>query len=124
MLADKAYDADRKGAHDTVITTIYRVQADGLEIEAAAKRRLADEYDAAQAAGEIEKPGGNRSIIPNQNNAPAKVSETGLTAKEVHDARQFRDAEARDPGITKRTLDKLVEEKREQSDAPLEGFRQ
>ncbi len=67
------------------------------------ERRLADEYDAAQAAGQIERPGGNRSIIPNENNAPAKVAETGLTPKQVHDARQFRDAEARDPVLSEGT---------------------
>jgi hypothetical protein len=32
------------------------------------------------------------------------AKDVGLTKKEVHDARQFRDAEARDPGVTKRTL--------------------
>jgi hypothetical protein len=30
-----------------------RAQADALEIEALAKRRLADEYDAAQECGEV-----------------------------------------------------------------------
>lgn len=63
-LYDEAKKAARlakaKGAHDTVITTIYRVQADGLEIEAAAKRRLADEYDAAQAAGEVKTKADNQ----------------------------------------------------------------
>ncbi len=32
---------------------LHRAQADALEIEAGAKRRLADEYDAAQERGEI-----------------------------------------------------------------------
>ncbi len=31
----------------------HRAQADALEIEAMAKRRLADEYDAAQERGEV-----------------------------------------------------------------------
>jgi hypothetical protein len=55
-MASVAYDAARKAvrlgkakrAHDEVIAAAYRAQADALEIEAQAKRRLADEYDAAQ----------------------------------------------------------------------------
>lgn len=119
-LYDEAKKAARlakaKGAHDTVITTIYRVQADGLEIEAAAKRRLADEYDAAQAAGEL-RAAHNKKTGSQQE--PVLAKDVGLTKKEVHDARQFRDAEARDPGVTKRALDKLVEEKREPTRAAV-----
>lgn len=119
-LYDEAKKAARlvkaKGAHDTVITTIYRVQADGLEIEAAAKRRLADEYDAAQAAGEIKAPNNAKT-----NSKPEAVSATaiGLTHKQVHDARQLRDAEQRDPGVTKRTLDTLVDQGREPTRAAV-----
>jgi len=40
-----------KQAHDDLISAAHRVQADAIEIEALAKRRLADEYDAAQARG-------------------------------------------------------------------------
>lgn len=57
-----AYDAAKiagrmakaKQAHDEVITAVYRAQADALEIESLAKRRLADEYDAAQERGEVK----------------------------------------------------------------------
>ncbi len=95
------------------IRRAHRAQADALEIEAMAKRRLADEYDAAQERGEVETAGGNRmSIIPAGNNGllqKAKVEEIGLTAKQVHKARQIRDAEAADPGIIRRTLDEKLE---------------
>lgn len=40
-------------AHDELIAAANRVQAVALEIEAQAKRRLADEYDAAQDRGEF-----------------------------------------------------------------------
>ncbi len=40
-----------------MIAAAHRAQADALEIEAAAKRRLADEYDAAQETGEVAGPG-------------------------------------------------------------------
>lgn len=73
---------------------LYRVQADGLEIEAAAKRRLADEYDAAQERGEVASGSQRTDIVPKQNDVrPATAKDVGLTRKEVHDARQFRDAE-------------------------------
>jgi len=37
---------------DELIAKVHRAQADALEIEATAKRRLADEYDVAQERGE------------------------------------------------------------------------
>jgi hypothetical protein len=55
-----------KGAFDELMAKVHRSQADALEIEALAKRRLADEYDAAQARGEIAGHGArtrkNRSV--------------------------------------------------------------
>ena len=63
-----------------------------LEIEAQAKRRLADEYDAAQDRGEVQKHGGQGRDIPD-GNIPAKVREIGLTAKDIHEARIIRDGE-------------------------------
>jgi len=63
-LAAFTYDAAKsaarlqkaKRAHDDVLAATYRVQADALEIESLAKRRLADEYDAARPSG-AEKGG-------------------------------------------------------------------
>jgi len=112
-LAGVAYDIAKRtarlakatAAHDTLIAAAHRAQANALEIEAGAKRRLADEYDAAQERGEVQSPGGDRvSNVPNQNNAPT-VSDIGLTRKDIHEARLVRNAEATDPGIVKRTVD-------------------
>lgn len=58
---------------------------DALEIESMAKRRLADEYDAAQGRGEVATAGGDKSKIPNENFAT--VADIGLTHKEIHEAR-------------------------------------
>jgi hypothetical protein len=66
------------------IVAAHRAQADALEIEAGAKRRLADECDAAQERNEISSHGGDRSKFPNEKLAPA--------SKELHDARLIRDA--------------------------------
>lgn len=65
-----------------------RAQADALEIQAQAKRRLADEYDAAQERGEVAKQGN----IPDQN--VSKLADIGVSAKDIHEARQIRDADA------------------------------
>ncbi len=93
----------------TLSAAAHRAQARALEIESQAKLKLADEYDAAQERGEIQRPGGDRiSIIPDENNA-ARLSEAGLSAKQMHEARQFRDAEKAEPGIIKRTISDRLE---------------
>jgi hypothetical protein len=100
-----------KAAHDDLITAAHRAQADALEIEAAAKRRLADEYDAAQARGEVASPTSNRGNqwTVSDGNGAATASELGLTRKAIYEARQLRDAEEADPGIVRRTLDEKLQ---------------
>ncbi|RWC47978.1 MAG: hypothetical protein EOS55_14030 [Mesorhizobium sp.] len=96
-------------AHDELVAATYRVQADALEIESLAKRRLADEYDAAQGRGEVQKPGGNRRTkIPAGNNEPATAAEIGIPSKKIHEARQMRAAIARDPAIVREALDDIL----------------
>lgn len=94
--------AKAKGAHDEFLSKVHRAQADLLDAEAAAKRRLADEYDAAQQRGEIRRTGN-----PNSSKAEELpgASDIGLTHKDIYEARQFRDAEEADPGIVRRVLD-------------------
>jgi hypothetical protein len=112
-LAAVAYDAAKaaarfaraKGAHDELIAKAHRAQADALEIEALAKRRLADEYDAAQERGEVAGHGGDRKIkVPDAN-----LDAIGLSKREVHEARQIRDAEEANPGIVRETLDAALD---------------
>jgi hypothetical protein len=60
--------AKAKGAHDELIAKAHRAQADALEIEAMAKRRMADEYEAAQLRDEVARHGGDRKIkVPDAN---------------------------------------------------------
>jgi hypothetical protein len=109
--AKVAYDAAKsaarfakaKSAHATILATCHRMQADALTIEARAQSRLADEYDAAQSRGEINKAG-KPAIIPGGNNK-ASVAEAGLKPKEIHEARQIRDAEKREPDIVRKAVD-------------------
>lgn len=110
--------AKAKGAFDDVIVKVWRAQADALQIEAMANRRIADEYDAAQARGEVSKQGQRTDIIPDEKKVPL-ASEIGLSAKTIHEARQIRDAEETYPGIVKRVLDTAIEAGEEPTRATL-----
>jgi hypothetical protein len=119
-----AYDASKragriakaKGAHDTVVAAAHRAQADALEIEAAAKRRLADEYDAAQDRGEVATAADTQKRgpgVPEQNAGKATAADAGLTRKQVHEARRVRNAEKVAPGVVKGALDQAIAEGKE-----------
>jgi len=95
-----------KAAHDDLVAAAHRAQADALEIEAAAKRRLADEYDAAQARGDVAKRGWESGVDKRNITTAADL---GLRRDQIHEARQLRDAEVADPGIVRRTLDDKLE---------------
>jgi hypothetical protein len=116
-MASVAYDAARKAArfgkakqaHDDLIAAAYRAQADALEIEAGAKRRLADEYDAAQERGEVGVSGTRTDLVTKQNEVkPATAADVGLTRKEIHEARIIRDAEVAQPGIVRQTINEAL----------------
>jgi hypothetical protein len=94
-----------KGAHDELVAKVHRAQADALEIEAAAKRRLADEYDAAQERGEAKTQADNQHV-PNGNKLSPQ--DLGLSRKDIHEARQLRNAEAAKPGVVKAALDEAI----------------
>lgn len=125
-LASIAYDiakktarlARAKQAHDSLIAAAHRSQADALEIEAQAKRRLADEYDAAQERGEVVGPKGGGSTVPN-GNGKGTAADLGLSNKQVHEAREVRDAEEIDPGIVRRTLDDALDARQEPTRAKV-----
>jgi len=113
MLAAGAYDqakaaaqfAERFGAAERLVGKARRLQGDALLIESRARIRIADDVDAAQAAGTIARRGGDHSgKIPDGNVAPASLADVGLSAKDVHEARRLRDAERRTPGIVERAI--------------------
>ncbi|TIP38370.1 MAG: hypothetical protein E5X76_19990 [Mesorhizobium sp.] len=95
-----------KRAHDEIIAATHRAEADALEIEAMAKRRLADEYDAAQERGEVAKRG-KPVNIPERNNK-ATTAEIGIRRKDIHEARQMRVAIAKNPAIVREALDQIL----------------
>ena len=109
-----------KGAHDDLVAAAHRAQAHALEIEARAKRRLADEYDAAQARREVAKVGQyERANVENDNVSPATAADLGLRRDQIHEARIIRDAEAADPGVVRRALDDRLERGEEPTRAAL-----
>ena len=97
-----------KTAHDDLIAATHRAQADALEIEAQAKRRLAEEYDAAQERGEVQADGRPKTCSRRERFHAATAADLGLSRKDIHDARLLRDAEEADPGIVRRTLDEKL----------------
>jgi hypothetical protein len=121
--ASQAYDAAKraarmakaKDAHDSLIAAAHRAQADALDIEAQAKRRLADEYDAAQERGEVRGP--NERTVSNPETVGFR--DLGLTGKEIHEARQIRDAEVASPGVVRRALDERLNRGQEPNKAYL-----
>jgi len=125
-IASLAYDVAKrtarlckaKNAHDELIAAAHRVQADALTIEAGAKRRLADEYDAARDVGVVSAQGQRTDLLPDEKKVPT-VAELGLTHKDIHDARIIRDAEAAEPGLIGRTLDERLERGEEPTRAAL-----
>jgi hypothetical protein len=110
--------AQLKAAHETILAACHRAQADALVIEARAQSRLADEYDAAQERGEVKKHGRKKSDIPNEN-ITSTVEDIGLTSKQVHEARQVRDAEKAKPGVIRKVLDELLEAGKEPTHAAV-----
>lgn len=81
-----------------MLKQIAAAQADALEIEAAAKRRLADEYDTAQERGEVTGPA-DRHSSSRAELKKATASDIGLSRKDIHEARTIRDAERADPDV-------------------------
>ena len=108
-----------KSAHDDLVAAAHRAQAHALEIEARAKRRLADEYDAAQARGEVASHGGGRNFKVADANVEPTAADLGLRRDEIDDARLIRDAELAAPGIVRRSLDERLDAGEEPTRAAL-----
>lgn len=125
-LAAAVYDAAKsagrmarvKQAHDDVIGAVYRAQADAALIEARAKIRLADEYDAAQGRGEVAKIGDNLPSVTEGNSKPT-AADIGLSRKEIHEARVLRDAEKAQPGVIGKAVADRVEAGQEPTKAAI-----
>jgi hypothetical protein len=111
--------ASAKDAADGAIDAARRLQADALEIETAARRRLADEVDAAQERGELAtgRDGPGAGVL--HGNAKATAADIGLSRKEIYGDRKLRDAEAKAPGLANSVLNALVDAGKEPTRAAL-----
>ncbi|EJL57950.1 hypothetical protein PMI09_00655 [Rhizobium sp. CF122] len=109
MLAAGAYEqaklagrlAERFGAADRLITKARQLQGDALLIETRAKILIANEYDVAQEEGRAAGKGRPKNVSDEN---IFKQSETGLTRKEIHEARKLADAERKAPGLVERAI--------------------
>jgi hypothetical protein len=130
-LAAVAYDAAKsagrmaraKQAHDDLIGAVYRAQADAALIEARAKIRLADEYDAAQERGEVATVG-KRSQEERLVDAPPSAADIGLSRKEIHEARTLRDAEVAQPGVIEKAVSDRLNSGQEPTKAAIKKVAQ
>jgi hypothetical protein len=111
--------AKAQKAHDDIIEACREIQIDALDIEARAEARLADEYDAAQARGELAKRGEIGRGRSSQIEHLSTNADTGLTHKQIHEARHIRDAEKREPGIVKKSLQAKLKSKKGPSRADV-----
>jgi hypothetical protein len=127
--ASVAYDAAKsagrmaraKDAHDDLIAKVYRAQADALLIEARAKSRLADEYDAAQERGEVSSGGGRPDCVDDGNAVPATAADIGLRRDEIHEARQIRNFEDQNPGGIERIVENIIDAGEEPTKAKVKA---
>lgn len=126
-LSRVAYDAAKsaarimkaKRAHDSLIADVHRAQANALAIRARAEMRLAEEYDDAQERDEAPRRGGDRK-------SDQRIQDHSLISAEdvggknaLQEARQFRDAEAAEPGLIGRSIDAIIERGEEPTRAAL-----
>lgn len=134
--AGLAYDAAKaaarfakaKGAYDDVIGAVYRAQADALEIEAMAKRRLADEVDRAQRNEELASPkttwktkgwSDATGLGLDVSEALPSLRDVGIDKNDLQSGRFLSRSEDAAPGIIRSSLDAIVEGGDEPSKANL-----
>lgn len=108
--------ARAKEAHDKVVAAALRSQADALAIEAEAKSRLADEYDAGQKRGEVATRA-DQNLLPAEKKVGA--ADLGLTHKDIHEAREIRDVIAANPSAVKDALAQIIKDGDEPTRAAL-----
>jgi hypothetical protein len=94
--------AEQFGAAEQLVAKARQLQGDALLIEIRAMQRIADDYDAAQAAGEIADKGRPKNVAGDD--IKPTIADFGLTRQAVHEARKLRDAERKTPGIAERAI--------------------
>ncbi len=93
--------AEQIGATEKLVAKARRMQADALLIETRAKIIIADKWDEAQASGQALKIGRPKNT---SDGSVFFAADTGLSSKEMVEARRYSAAEHRDPGIVERAI--------------------
>ncbi|CAD0207369.1 hypothetical protein EN41_13770 [Agrobacterium tumefaciens] len=93
--------AEQIGATEKLVAKARRMQADALLIEARAKILIADKWDEAKAAGTASSGGRPKTT---SDGSGFFVADTGLSSKELVEARKLAAAEHREPGIVERAI--------------------
>lgn len=96
--------AVRFDAAEHLVARARQLQADALMIEARAKMIISADWDAAQDEGATASSakGGRPKTVTDGNSLSA--ADTGLSRKELHDARKLAAAEKDSPGIVERAI--------------------
>ncbi|WP_416065399.1 hypothetical protein ACK9YZ_01235 [Rhizobium sp. ZK1] len=97
-----AGSAERVKASREVVDKARRMQAEALKIESLCYVAMADAVDSAQAKGEISR-GGRPKTVSQENGFT--LEEIGIDRRQLHSARQLRNAVRADPEL----IDRVVE---------------
>jgi hypothetical protein len=100
--------ARHKSAHDEVLAACRQAMADAIDIEHHASCRLAEEYDAAQARGDVKGHGNKKKSEVSKENLTPTLKDIGLTKKQVFEARAELAAEKANPGFVRKLVDDQV----------------
>ncbi|HTM94890.1 MAG TPA: hypothetical protein VL100_03600 [Croceibacterium sp.] len=114
--AQAGYAAEFGAAGKRLVAKSRQLQGDALLIETRAKIRIAAEWEKAQAEGRAAGRGRPKNI-PDEN--VFTLAEAGLSAKEIHDARRYAEAEEKAPGLVERAIAARIEAGLEPSRANL-----
>lgn len=126
LLSSGAYDkakaagayASRVKASRSLVDKARMMQADALKIEALAYCAMADTVDEAQAKGAISRGGRPETV---QGKDRFSLEEVGIDKRRLHEARQLRNAERKEPGFVERIVEARLEEGLEPSRASLKA---
>lgn len=110
--------AESVKASRTLVDKARRLQADALKIEALAYCAMADAVDEAQAKGAISRGGRPETV---QGADRFSLEEVGIDKRRLHEARQLRNAERKEPGFVERIVVARLEEGLEPSRASLKA---
>ncbi|OLP56806.1 hypothetical protein BJF92_12095 [Rhizobium rhizosphaerae] len=98
--------AQRVKASDRLIAKAREMQLSALEIEAMATVGLADEVDAAQAAGLISARGGRPKTVAGGDGF--RIADLGVTRQQLHEARRLREVVRQMPDFVRVTLGERI----------------